>query len=294
MACASFVLRSIHPYWIDRAQYLFPPSLKRQYERKKGRGLASNPAAAPTINSVASSLRLLKVATATESLKDDHNLRSMDSAVGELWVGQSPANAPGWVNFIGQLAPAARTELRTQSCTAILFVEASKPAKRLFALYFGQGHHSLDESAIERGFGLKVTLNQVSRDRLRTIDSATLDTTLIQRRTQASRNAGLGAGRRPGAARALSDREVGSAGARLQRGAEQPASGRNVRRVTGARRFNRLSASGRQRIVAVAPVTAPIALTLALCNRLPQRSSTIRISRTDGGSHLCVQPVEIR
>ena len=155
--------------------------------------MASNPATAPTINSVALSLRLLKVASATEALKNDHDLRLMDSAIGELWVGQSPANPPGWVNFLAQLAPAARTELRTQSCAAILFVETSKPAKRLFALCFGQGHHSLDESAIERGFGLKVTLNQVSRDRLRTIDSATLDSTIIQRRTQASRNADLGA-----------------------------------------------------------------------------------------------------
>jgi uncharacterized protein (TIGR04141 family) len=155
--------------------------------------LEINAAAAPKVNSVALSLRLLKVANAIEALKDDHGLRSMDSSVGELWVGQSPANPPGWVDFVGQLAPAARAELRTQSCAAILFVETSKPSKRLFALCFGQGHHSLEESAIERGFGLKVTLNQVSRNRLRTIDSATLDSSVIQRRTQASRNADLGA-----------------------------------------------------------------------------------------------------
>jgi len=155
--------------------------------------LASNPAIAPTVSSVALSLRLLKVATGTEALKADHSLRAMDSSIGELWVGQSPANPPGWVDFLGQLAPEARAELRTQSCAAILFVETAKPEKRLFALCFGQGHHSLDDSAIERGFGLKVTLNQVSRDRLRTIDSATLDSTVIQRRTQASRNADLGA-----------------------------------------------------------------------------------------------------
>jgi uncharacterized protein (TIGR04141 family) len=145
------------------------------------------------VSSVALSLRLLKVATSTEALKANHDLRRMDSALGELWVGQSPANPPGWVDFLGQLAPEVRTELRTQSCAAILFVQTAKPAKRLFAICFGQGHHSLDESAIERGFGLKVTLNQVSRDRLRTIDSAALDSTVMQRRTQASRNADLGA-----------------------------------------------------------------------------------------------------
>jgi uncharacterized protein (TIGR04141 family) len=155
--------------------------------------MASNPAAAPTANTVALSLRLLKVATSREALKADHDLQPMDSSIGELWVGQSLANPPGWVDFLGQLAPKARAELRTQSCAAILFVETAKPTKRLFALCFGQGHHSLDESAIERRFGLKVTLNQVSRDRLRTIDSATLDSTVMQRRTQSSRNADLGA-----------------------------------------------------------------------------------------------------
>jgi uncharacterized protein (TIGR04141 family) len=153
--------------------------------------LASNPAAAPPASSVALSLRLLKVGTGAEALKADHDLRLMDSSIGELWIGQSPASPPGWVDFLGQLAPLARAELRTQSCAAILFVETARPVKRLFALCFGQGHHSLDESAIERGFGLKVTLNQVSRDRLRTIDSATLDSTVMQRRTQASRNADL-------------------------------------------------------------------------------------------------------
>lgn len=155
--------------------------------------MASNPAAAPTVSSVALSLRLLKVATSIEALKPNHDLRRMVSTVGELWVGQSPSNPPGWVDFLGQLAPETRTELRTQSCAAILFVQTAKPAKRLFAICFGQGHHSLDESAIERGFGLKVTLNEVSRDRLRTIDSAALDSTVMQRRTQASRNADLGA-----------------------------------------------------------------------------------------------------
>lgn len=156
-------------------------------------GLTNNAPTTSTINSVALSLRLMKVTTPKDALKPGHGLRSMPSAVGELWVGQSPATPPGWVDFLSQLAPEARAELRTQSCAAVLFVETAKPAKRLFALCFGQGHHSIDESAIERGFGLKVTLNQVSRDRLRTIDSATLDSTVIQRRTQASRNADLGA-----------------------------------------------------------------------------------------------------
>lgn len=80
----------------------------------------------------------------------------------------------------------ANAELRCNS-----LCRNRKACQRLFAICFGQGHHALSDGAIERGFGLKVTLNQVSRDRLRTIDSAALDSTVMQRRTQASRNADL-------------------------------------------------------------------------------------------------------
>lgn len=146
----------------------------------------------PSVPSVRLSLRLLKVSNAADALRDDHELRRMESEVGELWVGQSEAEPPRWTTFLSPIAPAVPAELRTQTCSAILFVETANPSKRLFALCFGQGHHWIDESSIERGFGLKVTLNQVSRDRLRTIDSATLDTTVMQRRTQASRDADLG------------------------------------------------------------------------------------------------------
>jgi len=136
-------------------------------------------------------LRLLTVATAAEALKPDHGLDYVPSTVGELWISQTPPNPPGWVTFLGGLAPDVIGMLHTQSCSAVLFVEVAKPAKRLFAICFGQGHHSLADGAVERGFGLKVTLSQVARDQLRTIDSAALDSTVMQRRTQASRNADL-------------------------------------------------------------------------------------------------------
>ena len=153
--------------------------------------MSASAIAAPSVSTVALSLRLLKVKTARKALKSDHGLAQVASEVGELWTGQSPAAPPGWAGFLGQLAPGISGTLHTQSCSAVLFVTTTKPAKRLFAICFGQGHHALDESTIERGFGLKVTLSQVARDRLRTIDSAALDSTVMQRRTQASRNADL-------------------------------------------------------------------------------------------------------
>lgn len=147
----------------------------------------------PLPDMVEVSLRLMRENKIETVLKEGHGLKPLESSIGQLFVSQADAHPPSWVDFLGEISPAARDELRTQSCSAILFVETQKPAKRLFAICFGQGHHALEDGAAESGFGLKVTLNLVSRDRLRVIDSAQLDSTVMQRRTQSSRNADLGA-----------------------------------------------------------------------------------------------------
>lgn len=153
--------------------------------------MSASAISAPSVSTVALSLRLLKVHTSKEALKPDHGLAQAVSEIGELWTGQTPASPPGWVGFLSPIAPSITGTLVNQSCSAILFVTTNKPRKRLFAICFGQGHHALDEGIVERGFGLRVTLSVVSRNRLRTIDSAALDSTVMQRRTQASRDADL-------------------------------------------------------------------------------------------------------
>jgi hypothetical protein len=77
----------------------------------------------------------------------------------------------------------------------VLFLEVApddkRSAKRIVALTFGTGHHSLDPDAFERSFGLKVVLNAVARSNLRSLDIATLDATTFLKRIQASRDADL-------------------------------------------------------------------------------------------------------
>lgn len=144
---------------------------------------------------VSLALRLLRNdITASNALKDDHDLEPVESTAGTLLIGQGVANPPTWTNFLAHYNPEVRARLRTQSCSAVLLIEAGKgDEERLFALCFGQGHHALDEDAIQRGFGLRVVLNAVSRSQLRTLDSASLDTTVMQRRVQASRDSDLSA-----------------------------------------------------------------------------------------------------
>lgn len=137
-------------------------------------------------------LRLLRVGTTVDSsLKSDHDLDEVPSEGGRLFIGRSEATPPSWAKFLSAYSPAV-AELRSQSCSAVLFLEASNEGhQRLFALCFGQGHHVLDDDAIQRGFGLRVVLNSVARNKLRTLDSASLDSTVMQRRVQASRDSDL-------------------------------------------------------------------------------------------------------
>jgi len=146
----------------------------------------------PTVSLV---LRLLrKDATVESALKEDHDLEAIESSEGTLLIGQGLANPPSWTSFLSNFSPDIRERLRTQSCSAVLFVKVGKAKNaRLFALCFGQGHHAIDDDKIQRGFGLRVVLNSVSRSQLRTLDSASLDTTVMQRRVQASRDSDLSA-----------------------------------------------------------------------------------------------------
>ncbi|WP_407336977.1 DUF6119 family protein [Dickeya ananatis] len=95
--------------------------------------------------------------------------------------------------FLGEFSGGELSELSNQHCSAVLFIEVpptnKKDDTRIMALTFGYGHHALEASAFERNFGLKVTLSAVTRTELVSLDTATLDSTVFQRRIQASKKA---------------------------------------------------------------------------------------------------------
>jgi uncharacterized protein (TIGR04141 family) len=111
--------------------------------------------------------------------------------IGRLYVGQNGGGSPRWATFLRTAAgPAANIDLKSQSCGAAWFIDVTRPAKptRILVITFGTGHLALDPECVERSFGLKVVLNTVARSQLRTLDVASLDATVIQRRTQSSRD----------------------------------------------------------------------------------------------------------
>lgn len=102
-----------------------------------------------------------------------------------LYIGQVYSKPPGWAEFLEHGSADLPTDMLTSGAGAVLFV----PAKdRVAALCFGHVHIALNDDAFERQFGLKVTLNSVPRDQLRTLDLATPDAVTFQKRVQASKD----------------------------------------------------------------------------------------------------------
>lgn len=142
------------------------------------------------------SLRLLRPdKTVKQAIRDTSAVTEVASDSGRLFTAQAPGTPPTWLRVVNQFAKQGDLKLENKSCAAVLFLDIQPDDKRLrirtFALTFGSGHHALDPDAFVRNFGLKVTLNSVARGALKNLDIATLDSTTIQKRIQASRKADL-------------------------------------------------------------------------------------------------------
>jgi uncharacterized protein (TIGR04141 family) len=104
------------------------------------------------------------------------------SKVGDLYYKQNPRSSPKWLTFFEDtLAEIPR--LSNQSNGALLVV---RRGKRHFAVSFGLGRHLLEAGKYEDSFGLRVTLNSVDPDRLKSVDRRTFDAISCHTRTQAS------------------------------------------------------------------------------------------------------------
>ncbi|QNG76924.1 hypothetical protein GPNADHDJ_01107 [Stenotrophomonas maltophilia] len=142
------------------------------------------------------SLRLLRAdKTVKQAIRDTSAVTEVESDSGRLFTAQAPGTPPTWLRVVNQFSKQGDLKLENKSCAAVLFLDIQPDDKRLkprtFALTFGSGHHALDPDAFVRNFGLKVTLNSVARGALKNLDIATLDSTTIQKRIQASRKADL-------------------------------------------------------------------------------------------------------
>ncbi len=108
--------------------------------------------------------------------------------VGTFYWANSHDNPPDWLeDFFGDDV-ADQVDVFNASSRGVLLVTIDYgKKKRTFAVLFGLGRHLLNEDVIEERFGLKVVLNSVDRNSLRSIDKTALGSVPKRSREQMSR-----------------------------------------------------------------------------------------------------------
>lgn len=107
-----------------------------------------------------------------------------------LFVSANTPHAPAWARFLIPHASGTVEDLLTASSSAVLLFESGD---RFLAVTFGQGRHLLDPEAYEQDFGLKVVLNTVAPDQLKSVDAKTIDDTTLHTRRDVSRDSSFAA-----------------------------------------------------------------------------------------------------
>ncbi len=113
------------------------------------------------------SISLLKSGyVATNSLKEDHRLEAAAATDlpenAALYILDDDPKPPWWKSYFG-----VQEDLRQEHKGALVFLPV---AERCFALSFGQVFHHLNDTAYEYDFGLRVTLNSLDPNELKSAD----------------------------------------------------------------------------------------------------------------------------
>jgi len=111
-------------------------------------------------------------------------VRITEGSSGLLYILKPRPKEPAWVKFFEPFVDTAALRIRSALSGAVLLM---KGGKRHYALTFGIGHILLDDEFVERRFGLRVTLNAVSPDHIRSIDHRRLDAVPRMTREQLSK-----------------------------------------------------------------------------------------------------------
>lgn len=111
---------------------------------------------------------------------------SLSKVEDSLFTASSAPHPPAWTRFLDpHTSGDLKSVLATASASAVLIFEAGE---RFFAVTWGQGRHLLEADAFEQDFGLKVVLNTVAPDQLKSVDAKTIDETTVHTRRDVSRD----------------------------------------------------------------------------------------------------------
>ena len=114
----------------------------------------------------------------------EHDLNAALGVPGRVYVKthQNPTG-PSWLNYLQPASADPLGNILSASSGAVLFLQTSG---RWFVFAFGYGRALLDLDLVEPRFGLKVTINLVDADELKSIDTKTYEGAKFQIRRQAA------------------------------------------------------------------------------------------------------------
>lgn len=116
----------------------------------------------------------------------------LDSEQPNLFVKRSSVTVPLWATRLDQHADSdLTTGLLSASASAVLLIAVpdGEDTPRLMALTFGHGRHLIELDAIVHDFGLRVVLNTVVYDKIKSVDAKTVDELTRHSRLDVSRDA---------------------------------------------------------------------------------------------------------
>lgn len=131
------------------------------------------------------SIRLLKEdLEPKDGTREGVNLKAWDKLEGALiTLATMGGSAPKWSKFL-ELSDAQKRKVYNNTAFALVFIPVQG---RWFAVSFGMGHVKLDPTKFEQDFGLRIVLNSVDPNQLKSADVRTPDENTLSRRSQTSR-----------------------------------------------------------------------------------------------------------
>lgn len=129
----------------------------------------------------------------SQALRDPKSLQCIDlkkgiKLKGQFWCAKPSINSPSWLDFLAPILGRPIQSFKVASVSAVLFIEADQ---RWFAFIFGHGRNLLRFDSFEPGFGLRVALNRINYQQIRSMDVKTHEELVMSTRKDASRQADL-------------------------------------------------------------------------------------------------------
>ncbi|WP_227432295.1 TIGR04141 family sporadically distributed protein [Pseudomonas poae] len=133
-------------------------------------------------NEKSDDLELLKLENAKPAIPlEIQNLEKVNLYIKK----EPPIHSPPWTKIFTSRKEVTADDFGNSSSVGAALVISALQKK--FIITFGTGFHLLNEETIERDFGLRVTLNSVDPDKLRSLDKSSYDHNPLNSRTQSTK-----------------------------------------------------------------------------------------------------------